>query len=44
MIIPLDVAPEPAVTSNPTALGTLGVVVVVLVVFAIFYVLTHRKK
>lgn len=44
MSIPLDVAPEPAVTSNPTALIVIGVVVAALAVFAIVYVLGHRKK
>ena len=36
--------PEPAVTSDPTALIVLGVVVAALAVFAVVYVLLHRKK
>ena len=44
MIVALDVAPEPAVTSDPTALIVLGVVAAALVVFAVVYVLWRRKK
>lgn len=44
MNIPLDVVPEPAVTSDPTVLIVVGVVVAAVAVFAVVYVLLHRKK